>query len=142
MSPKEFLRTIEVQGLTTLVTDEKEQEPKILRLRDGTIPQIDKAYAPKTVKADISTYQIKDFAKEVSHLPDLRQYIEDYVGDYASNGANAFHLSNPCLRNVNNRFLTDLEYTVYFFRIKELNLFVLLLFQIFLIILLKAIYFF
>jgi hypothetical protein len=111
-----FMRSLEVPGLTGLVTIPRDS---LLRTREGDPAHISFAYSPERVKADISAYKLKELPNDPRILAQFRRHIENYVNDSCPKDANAFHLSHPKLWNVNMDLLTDLEYTVSFFVIKD-----------------------
>lgn len=116
MDLKYFLRSIEVPGLTGLITSD---EDTMLKTRDGIPAHVSFAYSPKRVKSDINIYELREIPEDPNILSQFRRYIEGYVIDCKPDNANAFHLSHPVFWKTNNGPFTDLEYTISFFVIRE-----------------------
>lgn len=116
MNLEMFLRTIDVINLTALIAD----TDNLLRTRDGNPARIIQAYTPRTIKGDISAFNIDKIPDDPEVLAKLRQHIQDYISDDTPDfhGSNAFHLSNPCLWRNKSGQLTDFQYTVSFYKIE------------------------
>tara|TARA_Y100000310_G_scaffold301735_1_gene338473 strand:+ start:1724 stop:2128 length:405 start_codon:yes stop_codon:yes gene_type:complete len=118
----QFIRSIDIEGLTTLVInlDAEIGGKLVLRTREGRLPNIILAYQPIPVSVDIANYRLTDIPTD----PDVLLGFKKYVGrsvvrdlDIVSE-ANAFHLSHAQFSNVNFGPFTRLSYTANFYKIE------------------------
>lgn len=127
MDMSTFLRSIEVPGLTALVTIPDSDDPDLLRTRDGNPARIIRAYAPMRLAYDISGFKLTEIPEDPRKLARLRDWIEKYVSDDKPGKpdgrfplANAFHLSGLAIEKIaGNPIIQGIFYTTSFYRIEE-----------------------
>lgn len=119
-----FFRSLDVHGLTSLVTCEK----GILRTRDGKLPHITFAYAPSRSRTDVFPLQIL-YLENMTRIQEaeLRRVLEEdiameLIAFDASDMPNAFNICKPNLtRNflAHKQYANNIDYLLSLYRIEQ-----------------------